>query len=166
MTVEIRRVRREDVEIFRTARIVAVNDTPLAFGVTPEGLLAQTQQQWQERVDLLATHPTEAMFLAMDGEQAVGMMGAYFEEDDGCWVLMSVWVAPEHRGTGLTERLHSAVIAWVRAQGVEEIFLDVVLRNERAVGFYNRVGYTPTGLVKKHHLHVDEDEMEMVLRLG
>ena len=165
MTLEIRRVRTTDVDTFRTARIAAVNDTPLAFGVTPQSLLAQTQQQWQDRVDLLATHPTEAMYLAIDGEQAVAMMGAYFEDEDDCWVLMSVWVAPDHRGTGLTERLHDEVLAWAKAQGAEQIFLDVVVRNQRAVGFYKRVGYTPTGIVKKHHLHTDEDEVEMVMPL-
>lgn len=166
MAVEIRRIAVDDVELYRDLRTTAVHDTPLVFGETPEAQLAKTIEQWRERVELLATHPTEGMFLALDDGRAIGLMGAYYEDEDDDWVLISVWVAEPYRGTTVTTSLHTTVIDWARSAGAEEIYLEVVSDNARAIAFYNRIGYRATGVTKIHGLYTDQTEVEMVLRLA
>jgi ribosomal protein S18 acetylase RimI-like enzyme len=55
--------------------------------------------------------------------------------------LVAVWVALEWRGSGAAERLVTAVCDWAAAIPVDEIALWVAGENERAVRFYERMGF-------------------------
>lgn len=165
MAIEIRRVRPGDGPALRSARVQALTDMPLAFGVTLEATLERTPEEWAERVNNTSEGDKEAMFLALDGDQPVGLMGSYFEPEDDCWVLISVWVHADHRGTSLATDLHTVVTDWVRSTGATEIFLDVWDGNPRALGFYQRLGYVLTGSSHPHHLDPTETELDMRLQL-
>lgn len=60
--------------------------------------------------------------------------------------LVGVFVRPEARGVGLTERLFAHALEWAwEATGVERVRLFVHERNARAEGFYRKIGFVPTG---------------------
>ncbi len=59
--------------------------------------------------------------------------------------LTSMWIAPEHRGTGLGERLVSASCEQGRVRGVRVVTLWVVDGNEAAERLYERCGFVLTG---------------------
>jgi ribosomal protein S18 acetylase RimI-like enzyme len=84
------------------------------------------------------------------------------ENPAGAW-LVSMWVAPERRGSGLADQLVAAVTAWAESEGRSWIRLHVEEYNARALRCYQRLGFEPTG----RRLHRPRDgrwELEMELR--
>ena len=60
----------------------------------------------------------------------------------GCGKLRQMAVAPSHQGTGLGRALVHHLEQALRARGFDEIELHA---REHAVGFYEKLGYTPEG---------------------
>ncbi len=65
--------------------------------------------------------------------------------DDATTALCGMWVAPGVRGTGTADALVGRVITWARARGCQRVTLEVANQNARAVQFYARMGFEPTG---------------------
>ena len=65
--------------------------------------------------------------------------------DDHRLDVVSVFVIPSHRGSGIAQALMDMVEAWGRARGAHDAVLDVEATNERAGSFYAALGYLPTG---------------------
>ena len=59
--------------------------------------------------------------------------------------LISMWVAPDHRGTGLADRLIEQVAAWAASNG-HDTFLMVRDDNERASKAYEKCGFVDLGV--------------------
>lgn len=82
---------------------------------------------------------SSAVLVAVDGEavQASVMVG-----DDGHrgWVYY-LSVQPKLRGSGLGRELMTAAEDWLRARGCRKIELMVRNTNDRAIGFYETIGY-------------------------
>lgn len=63
--------------------------------------------------------------------------------------LVGVFVRPEYRGVGLTERLFAAAMEWawsLEEPRVNRVRLFVHENNPRAQGFYRKIGFVPTGV--------------------
>ncbi|QKG91856.1 N-acetyltransferase [Halorubrum salinarum] len=63
-----------------------------------------------------------------------------FERPDRL-VIGEIYVAEPFRGTGLAERFVERAVADARDHGCEQLRLDVDVDNERAVAFYERIGF-------------------------
>jgi ribosomal protein S18 acetylase RimI-like enzyme len=65
----------------------------------------------------------------------------------------------------VADALVEALLDHARSTGVRRVTLDVADENERAIGFYERVGFTRTGRTGElpHDVSVTEFEMELVL---
>jgi GNAT superfamily N-acetyltransferase len=57
--------------------------------------------------------------------------------------LDDVWVAPEHRGRGLTTRMLRGLLEFFRDAGVEVLSLNYVRGNAEAEAVWTRLGFTP-----------------------
>jgi uncharacterized protein (TIGR03083 family) len=66
--------------------------------------------------------------------------------DDGELDVVSVWVSPEYRGTGVAQQIMEGVEGWGTQHGATHARLDVESGNERAGRFYSRLGYAATGM--------------------
>ena len=62
-------------------------------------------------------------------------------------VVNELYVAPDHRGTGLADDLLAAAVDVARRQELplDRLLLDVDPENDRAVAFYERHGFEPWG---------------------
>ena len=56
-----------------------------------------------------------------------------------------MWVAPAHQRRGIGRMLVDAVAAWAGAQSAQNLWLMVTSNNDRAMGFYQSVGFMLTG---------------------
>jgi ribosomal protein S18 acetylase RimI-like enzyme len=59
--------------------------------------------------------------------------------------LWGMWVDPAVRGAGVGEALVGGVCRWAAAHGAEFVRLGVAVGPCDATGFYERIGFVPTG---------------------
>lgn len=86
------------------------------------------------------------MFLALAGEEPVGMAGA-FEPDEAPATrrVFGVWVEPALRSQGVGRKLVETVMAWAEAVGADLVELWVNESNDPAVRLYEELGFERSG---------------------
>ena len=138
--LRVRRGALGDEPILRDLRLRALSDAPEAFGSTYERELARTISDWQKWLSPGAT------FILGTPEENYGIVAAVCDATDPQVVhLMAMWVDPAIRGSGASDDLVAAVVAWAAAEGARVVRLDVMQANERACRLYSRHGFRPTG---------------------
>jgi GNAT superfamily N-acetyltransferase len=152
---------------WRELRLRALAESPESFSSTYEENVRFSEETWRQRASAFAAPAADrAMFVAIDQASGVwiGCAGGYVDTDDTP-NLISMWVAPEHRGRGVGRSLVEAVIDWARAAGYERLRLDVVRGRDSAVRLYGRLGFRPTGRSAPMPRDPSLVEDEMVLAL-
>ena len=96
--------------------------------------------------------PASPQFVAFDAEQPVGTAGALTEGQRTD--LVSMWVRPDARGTGVGDALVAAVIEEALARGSATVALWVSEGNDFAEALYARHGFERSGRQKP----IDEDD--------
>ncbi|MFI1483379.1 GNAT family N-acetyltransferase [Streptomyces sp. NPDC020747] len=157
----VRSVRADEWPAAKELRLAALRDpvAHLAFLETYEAAVVRPDGFWRERAAGAAEGVRErqqVVAVAPDGrwvgsvvvlvEEAgeVGAFGDVIDVRQGH--LVGVYVRPEVRGRGLTERLFAYALEWAwEVAGVERVRLFVDERNGRAEAFYRRFGFVPTG---------------------
>lgn len=77
-----------------------------------------------------------------------------FDQSDRL-VVGDFYVAADHRGSGLARRLLDRAVQQAREAGCGEVVLSVDVDNERALGFYEKVGFEPF----RHRMVADVGEL-------
>ena len=159
----VRRVRADEWPEIKALRLAALSDdaAPIAFLQNYEVVAAYPDELWQERVrnsslDAGADAPgRQFVAVAPDGtwvgstlalvEQPgdVAFDGAVPAEPGGH--VVGVYVAPDHRGRNLPDRLLEAAAEWLRERGQTRMRLFVHVDNGRARRAYEKAGFVATG---------------------
>jgi ribosomal protein S18 acetylase RimI-like enzyme len=147
--MDIRRVRPEEWEVMRDVRLRALADAPSAFETRFEEARLRPDEWWHDWAARSAQGDGQAIFLAWDGDDAVGIVGTYVEDDGNRW-LISMWTDPERRGEGVGRALVETVAAFARAAGSSELLLEVTLGNDSALALYRACGFEETGSGRPH----------------
>ena len=157
----IERLAADDGPRLRAIRLRALRDAPDAFATTVDEAAGWPRDRWSEQTARFIH------FVAVVGGADVGLVRGAPDahSSDAAW-LLSMWVAPELRGEGIAPALVDAVVAWARSRGFRRLLLDVTETNARAMAFYSRMGFVPSGVVgtlppPREHLA----EIQMVLTL-
>jgi GNAT superfamily N-acetyltransferase len=158
----IRRVTLDDLDVYRDVRLRALQDTPAAFASTYEAEAARSREDWADRLALAAGGTDRVSFLAFDGDVCVGLVGGAEDDLGADRQLVSMWVAPTHRGTDVATDLVDAVLGWVAEQGGRRVGLWVTRGNGRARRFYERMGFVATGEVQPLPSDPTKEEIRMV----
>ncbi|MGF1430372.1 GNAT family N-acetyltransferase [Kitasatospora sp. LaBMicrA B282] len=167
MDYRVYRVRGEDWEQVRELRLRMIEDTPLACLETYAEAQQADEAEWRFRAERSAKPGSVQVIAATEDGLRVGTMAAYTDDAGTRW-LVGVWVDPAHRGSraGVADLLLDAVLAWARGEGgAERLVLEVHERNERAIAFYRRRGFEPTGRTTPYPLAGGGIEHEMALTL-
>jgi ribosomal protein S18 acetylase RimI-like enzyme len=140
MAQSVRRAALGDEAILRDLRLQALRESPVAFGSTYEREVARTTADWQRWLSPGAT------FVLEDAAGPRGIVAGVHDETDTAVVhLMAMWVSPALRGSGAADALVAAVFSWAESQGAASVRLKVIQGNDRARGFYERIGFRVTG---------------------
>jgi ribosomal protein S18 acetylase RimI-like enzyme len=161
--VEIRRIAAGDWPEGREVRLRALADAPTAFGTTHAEALERPDEWWQKWARDGARSEGQALYLAWDGEHAVGIAGAF--RDDAIWHVFSMWVDPAHRGNGTGRALLDAVVGFARDHGAAEVVLSVTDGNDAARALYERYGFVDTGHAEALRSHPELQVRDMKLAL-
>ena len=162
MTVEVRPYDRErDAEGLYASKVafergLGENTGGDEKSAAYEGKLNDVyRERWLDWVDRCVDDDPRCVTVAVDGdgEAADAVVGYVFvlpERLAMVWdaaVLNELYVAPEHRGTGIADELMDAALALAADQDLplDRLVLDVDPANERAKGFYDRHGFEPWG---------------------
>jgi len=130
---------------FKTARLQALQDSPMAFGSSWAQESQFDDAEWRKRAANMSGERGVG-FLAMDNDIPCGIIGAFPDEDHvGTAQIVSMWVAPTHRRSGLGTALMDAVRSWAQGRGIRILRLMVTSCNPSAMEFYWRNGFTMTG---------------------
>ncbi|MBD8728847.1 GNAT family N-acetyltransferase [Frigoribacterium sp. CFBP 13707] len=162
--VTVRPTTADDWREVRDLRLEMLADTPRAFGETLAAAQPLDEQAWRLRA-ARGTSATGVFLAAVDEADGrwLGTMGGYLPEP-GHPVLVGVYVTPTSRGAaaGVADALLDGVVEWARGHG-DALFLQVHEANDRAIAFYRRRGFAPTGATSPYPL--DPTALERELRL-
>ena len=154
---EIARLSRDDWEIYRGARLAALEDAPSAFGSRLEDERQRSEAEWRDRL----SHRTQ--FVARDDGRVLGTVGCRFEVADVA-ELVSMWVTPGARGSGVADRLVDAVLEHAREHDRGATLLWVSEGNTPAERLYARRGFVRTGATQPIDEHDPTRGMEFQMR--
>jgi len=159
----VRQIRAEESARLREIRLRALAEAPDAFGSTLAETAARPAETWTARATANAAGNDSVLFVAESGEQWVGTAGGVFEPDGpGDPDVISMWVDPAWRRSGLAGRLLDAVIAWARLRGASTVHLWVTEGNSPAISLYERFGFAFTGESAPLPSHPALRELQMV----
>lgn len=135
---EIRRLHSDDWELLRDLRLAALQEAPQAFGSTYERESTFTEADWRARLI------TSAWFIGVVDDRPIGVaVGMHRDDVEYRRELLSMWVDPDWRGTGVAEELVTAIQAWAKGDGANLLKLCVADGNDHARWFYEKLGFTP-----------------------
>lgn len=142
--VVVRRAAPIDAPRAREIRCLALYESPLAYGTRLEEVATRPLRYWR---NLIRQRP---WFLAFDGDTVVGMAttDTYHFNGETHPGVYGMYVAPSHRGTRVALLLLEKIKEFNRSGGHHRLFLDVVIGNDRAEGFYEREGFRRIGEVR------------------
>ncbi len=135
---EIVRIGPDDWREFRDVRLASLDDAPGAFGATYADWVDASEERWRQRL-------TDVPFtlVARGDAGPVGVVSG--AETADAVELISMWVAPDHRGTGLARDLVGRVVAWAAESGRQTVLM-VRDDNAAAIGSYLRAGFVDLGV--------------------
>jgi ribosomal protein S18 acetylase RimI-like enzyme len=79
----------------------------------------------------------------IDG-QGLGQVSGTTTDDRSEVELISMWVTPDVRGTGIGDALVREVVQWAQARGAGRVKLAVKGGNTHAIALYQRHGFVVT----------------------
>ena len=142
--VFVRRIEQAEASVARQLRLSALSESPKAFGGTYEDALSRTQRDYEIFASSRATSDINALFIAIDSNEPVGMIGAFFDNATSLPFISSMWVSPACRRTGVGKWLFLAAKEWLQGRGAQEVNAWVVTENSQAISFYETLGFVAT----------------------
>ena len=91
------------------------------------------------------------IWLAKDNNQPIGYLAGYVSPANELRMvktaeLESMYIAPNSRGRGVGSNLAKTFLAWVRANEAKSIKVTAYAANQRAIQFYQQLGFTPSNV--------------------
>ena len=130
-------------------RQAAKEDTGLVAGLAAQMWTSHTAEELAAEFGRLIADGNGAVFLACEGETAVGfaqcqLRSDYVEgtETSPVGYLEGIFVSEDHRGRGYAGKLLAACEQWARERGCREFASDCELDNTQSLAFHMRSGFT------------------------
>ncbi len=168
----VRRIRANEALVLRAIRLRALADSPSAFSATLAAEDAYPDELWIARAADSSAGVRAATFLAssvtpasapleadVPWEGLVTVLGPLHEAGDPKNAeLVSMWVAPHARGSGMAQAWVHEAIAFARTTGTSSLRLAVTRGNGRAQRFYEHFGFrlVAEGFGAAHPCHGEE----------
>ena len=145
-SLTVRRVTPADAARMRALRLEMLADSPLAFLETVAQAAARSHEGYRQRIAQSSTGSQVAQFIAdVDGRLIGHAGGTVLPEDPAVTVVFAVYLTPAYRGGKVLTELIEAVAQWSRDSARNDLMLEVVVGNDRAVRAYEKLGFADTG---------------------
>lgn len=146
----IRLLEEQDLPAYRSARLHCLH-------TYPESFTTNVQEEMEKEAMLFELHiktadPDNFLFGAFDLDVCIGLCGFLRHQRQRIrhsGMLVHMYVHPKYTGRGIGKQLVSAVTEQAFSlSGMEQITLNVVADNERAVRVYEKLGFEKYGLLE------------------
>lgn len=166
--MNIRILEPEDAEAYRRLRLEALLNSPEAFISSYEETVNNSVDVYKVRFQL----DNSFNFGAFEDDDLIGVVTLARETKkkiDHRTIISAMYVTSYKRGRGVGKQLMLAAIDQVRLmEGVEQVYISVVAKNDTAKSLYYALGYVPFGThkraIKLGDTFYDEEHMVMFLR--
>jgi ribosomal protein S18 acetylase RimI-like enzyme len=165
MAAVVRRIRRDEALTLKRVRLAALADAPSAFGSTYAEEAERPDAFWEERARRGAEGEDRVTYLAVLNDDVVGLVGGLSSQEMRVVELVSVWVLPTARRSGLARSLALAVVEWARSGSANAVHLWVTVGNAPARGLYESLGFCDTDDFRPLPSDPCSDERRMTLAL-
>ena len=143
--ITLQRITPQNAMTFKAVRLRALQDTPSAFGSTYAKESQLADSEWVKRAGNMNGERSVG-FLAIDADVACGIAACFLDQADATQGhLISMWTDPRHRRQGVGRLLVNEILEWARQHEVRTLRLMVVCNKERAIKFYEQLGFARTG---------------------
>jgi len=101
------------------------------------------REKFEDRFFDLEGNKLEYSFIALDDEKPVGLMLGGMKEYEGTKTLRcgGMCVHPDYRGKGVSKKLFELHKQVALDNNCKQLFLEVIVGNDRAINFYKKMGY-------------------------
>ncbi len=142
---DIRQLSSEEWKLLRDVRLSALQESPRFFLGNYEKQSSHTEQYWRSEFSRGDWH------VGVENGDVVSLIGVTREQgaDPAEPFLEYVWVAPEHRRSGLATKMVTQILNLLTSDGVRAANLWVMDGNWAAVRFYRGLGFSTTTEVNK-----------------
>src|SRR5262245_9969845 len=97
----VRALRPDEIDLHRTVRLDALQDSPASFGEAFADVAARPTAYWEELTRSVTDPERHVMFLACDGGEVLGCVYGLMDRDhEGHGRVGGMWVAPSARRRG------------------------------------------------------------------
>jgi len=104
--------------------------------------LQEMQYPWTESMWRELNFKNNRLFIIQDGQQVVGFALYQLSPLENLAHLLKIVVHPVQRGTGCAPKFFAEQVAKLRSEQCTRIYLEVSAKNETAVGFYRKLGFS------------------------
>ena len=143
--VLIRTFEPPDWQNYRDLRLQALQDSPDAFVTTYADARKYPDSLWQSRLENISGEfdfPLVAELNSHPVGQAWGRIEPSHRSEAH---LFQMWVAPEHRGLGISRKLLNAIVNWAASQNASSVLLAVTIGDTPAGQLYRSAGFEAFG---------------------
>lgn len=163
----IREARKADASIYKG--LIESLESESDFLLFGQGERVSTIEQVQGLLMKVTGEENSIIFLSEKEEGVMGHVtvfggGAPRNRHVGSVIT---GVLEKAQGSGLAQTLFSCLFEWAVEKGISRLELTVMVHNERAVNFYERMGFEKEGIKKQslvvHGTPVDEYMMAKIL---
>ena len=130
---------------YRNLRLRALKDEPQAFASSYEKEKEALDEEWQNQLKSDKNGNGDWVVLAGNGEQLVGMVGAWQSDEDkknNIANIFGVFVVNEARGKGISKLLMSSLLDLLtNTTPLKKVILGVNTDQTVAVNLYKRIGF-------------------------
>jgi ribosomal protein S18 acetylase RimI-like enzyme len=142
--VEIVVLQPEDWAAYRALRLEALQNAPDAFSSVYADQALLPDSFWQNRLSEAARQQGSWLLFARAAGALVGMVGAFAEEGGQSAFVVSVYVKPQARGTGVSRMLMTAILDALKQYGCTTAKLGVNGKRANALRLYQSFGFQIT----------------------
>lgn len=168
--MKIRKMQKDDAEKYRDLRLLALKESPAAFGSSYEENREKDLKIYYQRIPkpddedvVLVAESDDGQFMGMVGFLRIPRVKMRHKGS-----IYGVYVKPEARGQGIARALMEDALAHIRqVKGLRFVTLSVVTTNTPAKNLYESLGFEIWG-TEPEVLYVEGtyyDEHHMILRL-
>ena len=147
--ITVRPAKAEEWKVWKELRLQSLQDSPESFGEQYADAVKKTDDEWKNKMQEVATLSTTDTLFAIVEDQVVGMMYVFFRNDQqDTGGIGGLWVTPDNRQKGVGREMIDAALGWMKEKELQQVTFWNNKSNAASTKFYEKLGFTYTGIEK------------------